>query len=146
MKGTVLTLTCGACWHMKDSSSRLSLTRTSLQAISFLGMLDNYALPQLTNNGNTVLQLDSAPRYFIHTVRGCLNVNFPGRWTGREPNAWPPRSPDLTPLDFFLWGYTKDQVVQSKDEYAGWTQSMDHCSKCLCYTGHVTARLARGGL
>ena len=22
----------------------------------------------------------------------------------------PPRSPDLTPLDFFLWGYVKDRV------------------------------------
>ncbi|KAJ4433016.1 hypothetical protein ANN_15273 [Periplaneta americana] len=26
------------------------------------------------------------------------------------PIAWPPRSPDLTPLDFFLWGYIKDKV------------------------------------
>jgi len=24
--------------------------------------------------------------------------------------AWPPRSPDETPCDFFLWGYVKDQV------------------------------------
>ena len=24
--------------------------------------------------------------------------------------AWPPRSPDATPFDFFLWGYAKDQV------------------------------------
>jgi len=24
--------------------------------------------------------------------------------------AWPPRSPDATPYDFFLWGYVKDQV------------------------------------
>ena len=23
---------------------------------------------------------------------------------------WPPRSPDLTPCDYFLWGYVKDQV------------------------------------
>ncbi|GBN14509.1 hypothetical protein AVEN_248731-1 [Araneus ventricosus] len=23
---------------------------------------------------------------------------------------WPPRSPDLTPMDFFLWGYLKQQV------------------------------------
>ena len=23
---------------------------------------------------------------------------------------WPPRSPDLTPLDFFLWGYLKGKV------------------------------------
>lgn len=27
-----------------------------------------------------------------------------------EPREWPPRSPDLTPLDFFLWGYLKDKV------------------------------------
>jgi hypothetical protein len=24
--------------------------------------------------------------------------------------AWPPRSPDSTPCDFFLWHYVKDQV------------------------------------
>ena len=24
--------------------------------------------------------------------------------------CWPPRSPDLTPCDFFLWGYIKDRV------------------------------------
>ncbi|KAJ4439237.1 hypothetical protein ANN_07357 [Periplaneta americana] len=36
---------------------------------------------------------------------------FSGRWIGRgEPTSWPPRSPDLTPLDFFLWGFLKDQV------------------------------------
>ncbi|GBL85749.1 hypothetical protein AVEN_193194-1 [Araneus ventricosus] len=23
---------------------------------------------------------------------------------------WPPRSPDLTPCDFFLWGYVRDKV------------------------------------
>ena len=24
--------------------------------------------------------------------------------------CWPPRSPDITPLDFFLWGHVKDRV------------------------------------
>ena len=24
--------------------------------------------------------------------------------------TWPPRSPDATPCDFFVWGYVKDQV------------------------------------
>lgn len=28
----------------------------------------------------------------------------------RTANVWPPRSPDLNPLDFFLWGYLKDRV------------------------------------
>ncbi len=26
--------------------------------------------------------------------------------------SWPARSPDLTPLDFFLWGYVKDNVFK----------------------------------
>jgi hypothetical protein len=34
---------------------------------------------------------------------------------GRDgPLAWPPRSPDITPLDFFLWGYVKDKVYVTK--------------------------------
>ena len=32
---------------------------------------------------------------------------------------WPPRSYDLTPLDFFLWGYVKDKV------YADTPQSIE---------------------
>ena len=27
---------------------------------------------------------------------------------------WPPRSPDLTPCDFFLWGYIKNNVYSQK--------------------------------
>ena len=27
---------------------------------------------------------------------------------------WPPRSPDLSPLDFFLWGYIKNIVYAEK--------------------------------
>jgi hypothetical protein len=29
-----------------------------------------------------------------------------------EKNLWPPRSPDLSPPDFFLWGYLKETVYQ----------------------------------
>jgi hypothetical protein len=28
------------------------------------------------------------------------------------PTAWHPRSPDLTPLDFFTWGFIKDVVCR----------------------------------
>jgi hypothetical protein len=28
----------------------------------------------------------------------------------KMPLAWPPRSPDATPCDFFPWDYVKDQV------------------------------------
>jgi hypothetical protein len=36
-------------------------------------------------------------------------------WIGRGgPVAWPARSPDLTPLDFFLWGFVNQEVYQEK--------------------------------
>ena len=28
-------------------------------------------------------------------------------------HEWPPRSPDLTPCDFFLWGHVKNQVFKT---------------------------------
>ena len=46
---------------------------------------------------------------------------FDDRWFRRlGPWDWPPRSPDLTPLDFFLWGVLKERVystpVPTKEE------------------------------
>ena len=44
-----------------------------------------------------------------------LNETFPDRWIERDgPIPWPPRSPDITPLNFFLWGYVKDIVCRTK--------------------------------
>ena len=43
-----------------------------------------------------------------------MDATFPKRWIGRDgPTPWPPRSPDITPLDFFLWGYVKDKVYST---------------------------------
>jgi len=43
-----------------------------------------------------------------------LDATFPNRWIGRDgPTPWPPRSPDITPLDFSLWGYVKDKVFST---------------------------------
>ncbi|GBP48502.1 hypothetical protein EVAR_16171_1 [Eumeta japonica] len=44
-------------------------------------------------------------------VREYLNEEYPGRWIGKLASIlWPPRSPDLNPLDFFYWGCLKDRV------------------------------------
>lgn len=59
------------------------------------------------------LQHDGAPCHNHHNVREWLNQTFGNRWIGRGgPIAWPARSPDLTPLDYFLWGYTKNIVYK----------------------------------
>jgi hypothetical protein len=38
---------------------------------------------------------------------------------------WPARSPDLTPLDFYLWGHLKAQV------YAEKITNVEHLRQCI---------------
>ncbi|KAJ4441191.1 hypothetical protein ANN_11042 [Periplaneta americana] len=57
---------------------------------------------------------DGAPAHFSRTARRYLDRRFPDRWIGRGgPIAWPPRSRDLNPLDFYLWGHLKSFVYSS---------------------------------
>jgi hypothetical protein len=78
--------------------------------------LENHALLQLNKKKNNfILQLDSVLVHFPHIVHDCLNANFSGRRRGRGGTImWPPHSPDHMPLDFFLWGYVKDQVYSQR--------------------------------
>lgn len=59
-----------------------------------------------------------------HTSAGSLdflNYYFDDRIISRKyierfgyGLSWPPYSPDLTPCDFFLWGYLKDRVYANR--------------------------------
>ena len=84
---------------------------TTITGIVYLDMLQEFLIPQLDKEGRIHFQQDGAPPHYLGEVREYLNTRFPGRWIGRAaPIAWPPRSPDLTPMDFFLWGFVKDRV------------------------------------
>ncbi|KAJ4441982.1 hypothetical protein ANN_11846 [Periplaneta americana] len=70
----------------------------------------------LINRQHILFLHDGAPAHFSRTARRYLDRRFPDRWIGRGgPIAWPPRSrsPDLNPLDFYLWGYLKSLVYSS---------------------------------
>jgi hypothetical protein len=55
-----------------------------------------------------------APPHWAFITREFLDMHFPVRWVGHDgPIPWPPRSPDITPLDFLLWGYVKDIVYKT---------------------------------
>ncbi|KAJ4431746.1 hypothetical protein ANN_20350 [Periplaneta americana] len=58
---------------------------------------------------------DGAPAHFSRLVRDTLTGVYHDRWIGRGgPVQWPARSPDLNPLDFYLWGHLK-QLVYGAD-------------------------------
>ena len=78
-------------------------------------MLENWLMPQLNEDSNDyIFQQDGSPAQYKY-VRRYLNRNLPQRWIGRTGKEdalmrWPPRSPDLTPCDFFFWRFVKDTV------------------------------------
>lgn len=89
----------------------------TVTGISYLDMLQLWLMPQLTaDSNNFIYQQDGAPPHWHNDVRGYLNEELPHRWIGRCAEhdlamfAWPPNSPDLTPCDFYFWGYIKDTV------------------------------------
>ena len=57
---------------------------------------------------------DGAPAHRRIIVRDRLRHLFNNRVVGiGHAQEWPARSPDLTPMDFFLWGYLKSKVYQT---------------------------------
>ena len=57
---------------------------------------------------------DGAPAHRTVLIRRMLRQKFQNRVVAlNHPIEWPPRSPDLTPCDFFLWGYLKQKVFSS---------------------------------
>ena len=60
--------------------------------------------------------LEFHPATLAQSSHRFLNETLPQRWIGRTGHkdlalhSWLPRSPDMTPCDFFLWGYVKERV------------------------------------
>lgn len=90
----------------------------SVNGQSYLAMLEEQFWPEvepLVEAHQLYFQQDGASAHYAKQVRDWLDEKFPARWIGRRgPIEWPPRSPDLTPPDFFLWGVLKDIVYSTK--------------------------------
>lgn len=58
-------------------------------------------------------QHDGCPAHSTQMITDWLNNQFGERWFGRmSVTSWPARSPDLTIMDFFVWGRVKQIVYQ----------------------------------
>ncbi|GFY12630.1 DUF4817 domain-containing protein [Trichonephila clavipes] len=86
-------------------------------------MITNFFIPELNNHDVQELwfQQDGATCHIARATIDLLKDTFGDRLISRfGPVNWPPRSCDLTPLDYFLWSYVKLLV------YADKLQTLDH--------------------
>lgn len=84
---------------------------------SYLDLLQDHLEQYVEESGcgipfdEVILHQDGAPAHFALRTRCYLNQHFRRKWIGRCTQndlnliRWSARSPDLNPLDFFLWGY-----------------------------------------
>jgi len=84
-------------------------------------MIQNFYLPELraqARKRNNLIKMktqwfqqDRAPPHTAKETRRFLNQHFEGRFISLyDAVEWPLYSPDITPPDFFLWGYLKDRI------------------------------------
>lgn len=84
----------------------------------YQAVLSEFFLPDLLHQvadiGHVWFQQDGAPAHVAKDTKQLLMSNFQGRIISRDfEHEWPPRSPDLTPCDYFLWGVVKEEVYKN---------------------------------
>ena len=84
-------------------------------------MLETFLEPKLEelseeiNLGDIWFQQDGATAHTAQITMAKLRQMFPSRLVSRWGDVeWPPRSPDLSICDFFLWGYLKEKVFKHR--------------------------------
>ncbi|GFT88613.1 putative transposable element [Trichonephila clavipes] len=89
----------------------------------YRAIITNFLIPELNNPDVQELwfQQEGATCHTARATIDLLKYTFGDRLISRfGPVNRPPRSCDLTPLDYFLWGYVKSLV------YADKPQTLDH--------------------
>ncbi|GFT36008.1 putative LOC100569746 [Trichonephila clavipes] len=85
----------------------------------YRAMITNFFIPELNNHDVQELwfQQDGATCHIARATIDLLKDTFGDPLISRfGPVNWPPRSCDLTPLDYFLWDYVKSLVYADKPQ------------------------------
>ena len=82
-------------------------------------MLNEFLFPKIKEEdiGNIWFQHDGATCHTAEATLDVLRPIFEDRIISRKADVvWPPRSCDLLPLDYYLWGAVKDKCYADKPE------------------------------
>jgi hypothetical protein len=78
-------------------------------------MIEKCLRPVVENRPEMWFQQDGATDHTARATMDLLGQLFGERIISRNSqNNWPPRSPDLSAPDYFLWGYLKERVYVNK--------------------------------
>ena len=83
----------------------------SVNQHNYLEMLKNFFWPKMLKTADYqkyYFQQDGAKPHTALSVQNWLKGKFGQKLIDKD--LWPPRSPDLNPCDFFLWGHLKSRV------------------------------------
>ena len=89
----------------------------SVNGLRHRTMINEILWPELQDIdvGDVYFQQDSAMCHTSVGTIGLMRKKFLDQVIYRNGDYnWSPRSCDLTPLDFFLWGYVKDKVYAAR--------------------------------
>jgi hypothetical protein len=78
---------------------------------NYLKILKFFLLPKILRTAEYkkyCFQKDGARPHTATSVQTWLSERFGGKFIHKD--LWPPRSSDLNPCDFYLWGYLKSVV------------------------------------
>ena len=81
-----------------------------VDADAYLNALEHTVKPWIdtvTGGSDYVFQQDSAPAHTAKRTQEWCQENFSMVWT---KDMWPPNSPDLNPMDYYVWGAVQAKV------------------------------------
>ena len=111
-------VSCLISWNGVSKPFFVDPSKTKVDAKYFVKHLKKDLIPALHRlypAGNGIYVQDGASAHTSNLVQNHLKKEF-GRDGFVNKNQWPPKSPDLNPLDYYFWNAVKTKVYEGRRE------------------------------
>lgn len=138
-----LMVSCCVSWRGKTGIFFVNPQETKMNAIHFTNHLESDLLPactQLYPYGDFILLLDGATSHTAKSTQQYLEM-FAPRFI--SANLWPPYSPDLNVMDYFVWDTLQEQVYSGRKEpFANLQELQARIEECWPRVSHAAIKRA----
>ena len=113
-----LMVSCLLSWNGVSKAFFVNPQKTKVNGKYFTRHLEKDLVPSLHAlypDGNGIYVQDGASAHTSNLAQNYLTQEF-GRYGFVNKNQWPPKSPDLNPLDYWFWNSLKNKVYEGRRE------------------------------